>query len=155
MKANPYIIITLMSLIQTKGVCAGIKRTAVYQPGSYASGEQPHQGKWLITLAYWCSMAAYKFLINRECCSIFMGDQVLLLVLKNRQVRHGSLHWRWKGVFHVVCVHLNILLVDLIDSPGFQVHMCRSKVSTRSCVFYNNCEGNSSSLRGTTYSRYK
>lgn len=25
-------------------MCAGVKRAAVYQPGSNASGEQPHQG---------------------------------------------------------------------------------------------------------------
>lgn len=47
---NLYISVALMSLLsQAKGVCAGIERAAVYQPGSDASGEQPCQGKQTTT----------------------------------------------------------------------------------------------------------
>lgn len=34
-------------------------------------------------------------------------------------------------------VHLFLVAVTFV-----QVHMCRGKVSTRSCVYYNNVEGN-------------
>ena len=33
----------------------------------------------------------------------------------------------------------------------FQVHMCKAKVSARSCVFYNNVEGNFRLLDFTVY----
>lgn len=38
-----------MSLIQAKGMCAGIKRAALYQSGGTAWGEQPCQG----TISEW------------------------------------------------------------------------------------------------------
>lgn len=31
-------------LDQAQGVCVGLQRAALYQPGSHASGEQPRQG---------------------------------------------------------------------------------------------------------------
>lgn len=43
----------------------------------------------------------------------------------------------YKHLFNVVNISIDRDSVDV-----FQVHMCRKKVSTRSCPFYNNTEGN-------------
>jgi len=42
-----------------------------------------------------------------------------------------------------VCVMLEIpaLYLNTILMAHFKVHMCRAKVSSRSCVFYNNVDG--------------